>query len=103
MSGPVEGNETFATIDRVREIAAKYYNEVYVVGDSTSDYDLSKSFLTDNVMISILTAVFVLVILFFTFRSYSLPIIMVATIQSSIWINFQCRRSRERQCFFLAI
>ena len=32
MSGPVEGNETFATIDRVREIAAKYYNEVYVVG-----------------------------------------------------------------------
>ena len=102
MSGPVEGNETFATIDRVREIAAKYYNEVYVVGDSTSDYDLSKSFLTDNVMISILTAVFVLVILFFTFRSYSLPIIMVATIQSSIWINFSMPTVTGTPMFFLS-
>lgn len=86
----------------MREIAAKYYNEVYVVGDSTSDYDLSKSFLTDNVMISILTAVFVLVILFFTFRSYSLPIIMVATIQSSIWINFSMPTVTGTPMFFLS-
>ena len=43
ISGPVEGEETFATIDKVRDIAQKYYHEVYVVGDSTSDYDLSLS------------------------------------------------------------
>ena len=102
MSGPVEGKETFDTIDQVRETARKYYNEVYVVGDSTSDYDLSKSFLTDNVMISVLTALFVLVILFFTFRSYSLPVIMVATIQSSIWINFSIPAVLGTPMFFLS-
>lgn len=102
MSGPVEGDETFATIDTVREIAQKYYHEVYVVGDSTSDYDLSKSFLNDNVMISIMTALFVAIILFFTFRSYSIPVILVATIQSSIWINFSVPYLTSSSMFFLS-
>ena len=101
-SGPVEGEEAFETIDQVRKIAQKYYQEVYVVGDSTSDYDLSKSFLTDNLMISVLTAAFVLIILFFTFRSYSIPWILVATIQSSIWINFSIPYLTNSSMFFLS-
>jgi len=102
MSGPVEGRETFDTIDKVREIARKYYHEVYVVGDSTSDYDLSKSFLTDNMKISIMTALFVAVILLFTFNSYSIPVILVATIQSSIWINFSVPYLTNSSMFFLS-
>jgi len=102
MSGPVEGKEVFDTIDRVRDVAQKYYNEVYVVGDSTSDYDLSKSFMTDNLKISIMTALFVIIILFFTFRSYSLPIIMVATIQSSIWFNFSIPYLTNTSMYFLS-
>ncbi len=102
MSGPVEGDEVFATIDRVRDVAQKYYKEVYVVGDSTSDYDLSKSFLSDNLKISIMTAAFVLIILLFTFRSYSLPIIMVATIQSSIWFNFSIPALTGKAMYFLS-
>lgn len=102
MSGPVEGEETFATIDKVREIAQEYYHEVYVVGDSTSDYDLSKSFLTDNMKISIMTALFVAIILLFTFNSYSIPIILVATIQSSIWINFSVPYLTNSSMFFLS-
>ena len=102
MSGPVEGEETFATIDKVREIAQKYYHEVYVVGDSTSDYDLSKSFLTDNMKISVMTALFVAIILLFTFNSYSIPVILVATIQSSIWINFSVPYLTNSSMFFLS-
>lgn len=102
ISGPVEGEDTFAVIDQVREIVQKYYHGVYVVGDSTSDYDLSKSFLTDNLKISIMTALFVLVILLFTFRSWSLPLIMVATIQSSIWINFSLPYLTGSSMYFLS-
>lgn len=102
MSGPVEGEETFRTIDKVREAAQKYYKEVYVVGDSTSDYDLSKSFLMDNLKISIMTALFVAIILLFTFQSYSIPVILVATIQSSIWINFSVPYLRGSSMFFLS-
>ena len=59
MNGPVEGKETFDLIDRIRNIVLKYYEEAYVIGDSTGDYDMAKSFTTDNVKISVLTALFV--------------------------------------------
>jgi len=102
VSGPVEGQETFDLVDKVRDIAYEYYNEVYVVGDSTSDYDLSKSFLTDNLKISIMTALFVLVILFFTFDNILIPIVLVLTIQSSIWINFSLPYLTGTDMFFLS-
>ena len=42
---PEEGGETFDFLGTIHDIAAKYYPEnVYVVGNSTSDYDLSTSF-----------------------------------------------------------
>lgn len=102
MTGPVEGEETFRVIDQIRNIAAQYYDEVYVVGDSTSDYDLSKSFRVDNVKISVLTALFVGIILLFTFQSAGLPIMLVFTIQSSIWINFSIPPLKGGTMFFLS-
>ncbi len=102
MTGPVEGDETFQVIDQIRTMAGRYYDEVYVVGDSTSDYDLSKSFRTDNVKISVLTALFVGIILLFTFQSAGLPIMLVLTIQSSIWINFSIPTLKGGTMFFLS-
>jgi len=102
MTGPIEGEETFKVIDQIRGIAQAYYDEVYVVGDSTSDYDLSKSFRTDNVKISVLTALFVGIILLFTFQSAGLPIMLVLTIQSSIWINFSIPTVKGGTMFFLS-
>ena len=101
-TGAVEGDEIFDTIDQIRNIALKYYHEAYVVGDSTSDYDLSKSFTQDNLMVSIMTAAFVAIILLFTFTNYSLPLILVATIQTSIWINFSIPAVTGTGMFFLS-
>ena len=75
---PEEGDETFAFLDRVHEMMAKYYTDnYYVVGNSTSDYDLSSSFSRDNLVISILSALFVIIILLFTFKSAGLPVITI--------------------------
>lgn len=102
MNGPVEGKETFDLIDRIRNIVLKYYEEAYVIGDSTGDYDMAKSFTTDNVKISVLTALFVGIILLFTFQSAGLPILLVATIQSSIWINFSIPALQHTTMYFLS-
>ena len=77
-------------MDEIRGIAAKYFGKdnVILVGNSTSDHDLESSFASDNIVISVLTALFVMIILFFTFQSAGLPVLLVLTIQGSIWINF---------------
>ena len=102
LKGPVEGAQTFATIDRIRDIALDYYDEVYVVGDATSNYDLSVSFERDNVIISVLTALFVGIILLFTFQSAGLPFLLVLTIQGSIWINFSMPYLTNSTMYFLS-
>lgn len=98
----LEGKDTFAGIDEIENIAQTYYNEVYVVGDSSSNYEISKTFGTDNLRISIITALLVGIILLFTFQSAALPFILVLTIQGSIWVNFSLPYLTGEPMFFLS-
>lgn len=99
---PEEGDDTFAFLDRVHDMMSKYYTDnYYVVGNSTSDYDLSSSFSRDNLVISILSALFVIIILLFTFKSAGLPVLLILVIQGSIWINFSFPYLLNSPLYFL--
>lgn len=37
LKGAVEGAETFAVVDEIRDMVKEYYDESYVVGDATSN------------------------------------------------------------------
>lgn len=100
---PEEGEETFDFLQTIHMEAEKFYPEnVYLVGNSTSDYDLSSSFATDNLIISILSALFVIIILIFTFKSAGLPVLLIAVIQGSIWLNFSFPYLQSESLFFLS-
>lgn len=99
---PVESDETFAFIDTVHKISAKYYDKYYFVGDSTSCYDLATSFATDNIIVSVLSLLFVIIILFFTFKNAGLPVLLIMVIQGSVWINFSCSTIGRANIFFLS-
>ena len=99
---PEEGEETYAFLGEIRSIIGKYYvNDYYVVGNSTSSRDLSASFITDNLLISILSAFFVIVVLLFTFQSAGLPVLLIIVIQGSIWINFSFPTITGEPLYFL--
>ena len=72
------------------------------MGESTNDYDLSASFEGDNVLISVLSALFVIIVLVFTFRSAGLPVLLILIIQGSIWINFSFPYLMHNNLFFLS-
>ena len=72
------------------------------MGDSTSNYDLSSSFIRDNNVISILSALFVMVILVFTFQSAGLPVLLMMIIEGSIWINFSVPVLSGTNMFFMS-
>lgn len=99
---PEESDETFAFLSRIREIIGKYYpDDYYVIGNSTSSRDLSSSFVTDNLMISILSSLFVILVLLFTFQSVGLPILLIVVILGSIWINFSFPTLMDQPLYFL--
>ena len=99
---PEESDETFDFLGKMRNIIGKYYaDDYYIVGNSTSSRDLSASFVEDNLMISILSALFVILVLLFTFRSVGLPILLIVVIQGSIWINFSFPVLMDQPLYFL--
>ena len=103
LSVPLEGQETYEALERIRGTVARYYDDedIYLVGNSTSNKDLSESFVMDNNIITILTALFVMVILLFTFQSAGLPVLLVVTIQGSIWMNFSLPYLTGETVYFL--
>lgn len=100
---PEESDETFAFLDTLHKTTAKYYPEnSYLVGNSTSDFDLSTSFGDDNLLIGVLTIVFVVLVLIFTFKSSGLPVLLILVIQGSVWINFSFPYLQQEPLFFLS-
>ena len=97
-----ESDETFAFLDEMRAMIGNYYEgDYYVVGNSTSSRDLSSSFVKDNLLISILSGFFVIVVLLFTFKSVALPMLLIVVIQGSIWINFSFPTLTDTPLYFL--
>ena len=102
LSVPEERDETFAFLDKMHDIVAKYYPEdAYIVGNTTSAMDLSSSFGEDNLLISVLSALFVILVLLFTFKSAGLPVLLIFVIQGSIWINFSVPYLQDSPLYFL--
>ena len=101
---PEGGDETYAFLDTLRGIARRYYpeGEVYVVGDSSVEQDFKTSFSTDNLVITIVSILIVLVVLLFTFQSAGMPLLLILVIQGAIWINFSIPAFTGSPLFFMS-
>lgn len=101
---PLGGDETFAFLDTIHDVAGKYYpaNQILLPGDSTSQYDLYKTFQRDNIVVSVVSILAVLVVLLFTFMSAGMPVLLVLVIQGVIWINFSFPVLEHKNLFFMS-
>ena len=101
---PESGDETYQFLDTVQETAQKYYPDeaVYVAGNSTTEYDFQKAFARDNLVVSVVSILIVLVVLLFTFKSAGMPVLLILVIQGSIWINFSLPYLLDEPLFFMS-
>ena len=101
---PEGGDETYAFLDTLRGIARRYYpeGEVFLVGDSSVEQDFKTSFSTDNLVITIVSILIVLVVLLFTFQSAGMPLLLILVIQGAIWINFSIPTFTGSPLFFMS-
>ena len=101
---PEEGDETFAFLDKMHDMAGAYYpeDEVLVPGESMSQYDLYKTFQVDNTVVNVVSILAVLVVLLFTFKSAGMPVLLILVIQGAIWINFSFPALQSKNLFFMS-
>ena len=101
---PVSGDDTYEFLDTMQELAEEYYpdGDVWLAGDSTSEYEFKKTFDTDNTVVSVISVLIVLVLLLFTYRSAVMPLLLIVVIQGSIWINASFQTLQDTPVFFMS-
>lgn len=83
-----EGEETFALVEQVRELcAAEYGDNYYMTGSSVSCYDISEVTHADSLKVKLASILTIGLVLLIMFRSLSIPIVLVFTIEVAIFIN----------------
>lgn len=82
-----ESDEAFAFVDGVEVIIANHFDAYYLLGESVGVRDIRNVIDSDYWKVTIITAVLVLIILFFAFKNFLIPFILILLILGATWIN----------------
>jgi predicted RND superfamily exporter protein len=83
-----EGQDVFDLVQEVRDVSQQYYPDSYeLVGGMVTSYDMSLIVNDDSLRVLIASVVAIGLVLLVMFRSLSIPLILLFTIELSIWIN----------------
>lgn len=103
MEADYEGDATFSLVETIRETAEKYYPGAwYLAGEGVSTYDLMDTVTQDMVKVNLVAIGAVFVVLLLTMRSLILPVILVLSIETAIWINLSIPYFRGQSLFYIA-
>ena len=102
-SVPAESEETFRLAQELRNLAETYYpGEYYLAGQAMSTYDLKDTVTADMVKVNLLAIGAVFLILVVMLRSLLLPVILVLSIETAIWLNLSVPYFTDKSIFYIA-
>lgn len=99
----LEGDEAFALVDQVRDVAEQYYSGAWLLaGEGVSTKDMKETVTTDMAKVNIIAIGAVFLVLLLSFKSISLPVILVLAIEAGIWINTAIPYFTNQSIFYIA-
>ena len=98
-----EGDETFQLVETIRKIAEDhYYGEWQLAGQGVSTYDLMDTVTADMAEVNGIAIGAVFLVLLLTMKSISLPVLLVLSIETAIWINLAIPYFTDQSIFYIA-
>ena len=82
-----ESIEAFDTVQAVLDTAAMHYDTYYLAGQSTTLYDMKNIVSVDITRINLVAIIGIFIVLLISFRSLILPLFLLFSIETAIWIN----------------
>jgi predicted RND superfamily exporter protein len=97
------GDEAFALVEKMRGLAqGSYPDTYYLTGESVNAYDMKDTVTKDNIVVNTIAIGSIFLILLLSFRSITLPVILLLVIETSIWINLSIPYFGNSSIFFMA-
>ena len=101
---PGESEETFAFLETLGADAAASFSEPYdLIGNSPMALEMSETFHGELNFVTILTAVIIFLVVFFTFRRLAVPALLVPMIQTAVFLTMVIINLQGSGIYFLAI
>lgn len=98
-----EGEEAFALVKQVRDIAEKYYpGQWQLAGQGVSTYDLMDTITADMLKANLVAIAAVFLIMVVLMKDIVLPVILVVSIETAIWINVAIPYFQGNRVFYIA-
>ena len=83
-----EGDEAFGLVETVRAAAQRQFGDDYLLaGNAVNTYDLKSTTQADAGPVKMFTMLSIGIVLAIMFRSLTIPLLILAAIEVSIWIN----------------
>ena len=98
----VASDDVNAQVEKLNKIVEKYDPEGMLIGEAPATKDLIDITNRDFKVVSVLSIAAIFIIIAFTFKSVSLPIILVAVIELAIMINLGISYYTDTQLPFIA-
>ncbi|MBQ3445540.1 MMPL family transporter [Candidatus Saccharibacteria bacterium] len=100
-----EGEQTFDFISHVHDeiSAAEFTKPTFVVGNSAMAYEMSQTFPSESLMITIVTAIAIYIVVAISFKSWSIPLILVLVIQTAVWVTMAITGMTDGNIYFLSL
>ena len=103
LDAPGSGEKTYRVLDEIIDSLREIYPDVEtgITGGAMSAYDISSAFQGDVLRVSLITIAAIFLIVMFSFRSLSVPALLICVIQGSIWINLAISSVIGESIFFM--
>lgn len=83
-----EGDTAFSVVEQVQGMARNYYGDAArTCGQSVTLYDMKNVVTEDTRKVNFIAVVAIALVLLFIFRSVSIPLLLLLTIETAIWVN----------------
>ena len=101
---PLESPEIYAFYgDLEAELKGHLAGAYYLIGNSAMSNELSKTFRQEYLLISLITAAAIFLVVFLTFRRFSVPLLLVCIIECAVFITMSVMTIGDVSMYFLAL
>lgn len=90
-------------VDLTDMLDSSLRNDYYLVGNSAMSYEVSQTFDQEYLVISIITALAVFIVVYFSFRKFSVSLLLICIIECAIFAMMSVMTIIDSPMFFIAL
>jgi predicted RND superfamily exporter protein len=101
---PFESAETTEFMDEISAYCSENLeSDYYFIGNTPMSYEMEQSFDRELLLITLLTAIAIFIVVAFTFRSLSIPAILVLLVQCGVYLTMTVNSLIGYSIYYLAL